>query len=80
MALEIVKAIQTQRRSSAISQLEAPALVASGCVMTARKRSFDLAANESAEWEQFLADLYRRGLTGDRLDMICVDWRLRQGT
>jgi putative transposase len=35
---------------------------------------FRLAGSESAaEWEQFLADLYRRGLTGERLDMICVD-------
>ena len=35
---------------------------------------FRLAASESAaEWEKFLADLYRRGLTGEDLDMICVD-------
>jgi hypothetical protein len=35
---------------------------------------FRLAASESAaEWEKFLADLYRRGLTGEGLDMICVD-------
>jgi len=25
------------------------------------------------EWERFLADLYKRGLTGEGLDMICVD-------
>ena len=35
---------------------------------------FRLAASKSAaEWENFLADLYRRGLTGEGLDMICVD-------
>ena len=32
------------------------------------------AASESAAgWERFLTDLYRRGLTGDGLEMICVD-------
>jgi transposase-like protein len=35
---------------------------------------FRLVAGESAtEWEKFLADLYRRGLAGEGLDMICVD-------
>jgi len=35
---------------------------------------FRLAASESAaEWEKFLTDLYRRGLTGEGLDMVCVD-------
>ena len=35
---------------------------------------FRLAASESAaEWEKFLTDLYRRGLTGEGLNMICVD-------
>ncbi len=35
---------------------------------------FRLAASESAvEWEAFLTDLYRRGLIGANLDMICVD-------
>jgi transposase-like protein len=35
---------------------------------------FRLAGSESAaEWGQFLADLYRRGFTGEGLDMICVD-------
>ncbi len=27
----------------------------------------------SAEWERFLTDLFRRGLTGQGLEMICVD-------
>ena len=35
---------------------------------------FRLAGSESAaEWERFLTDLYRRGLTGEGLEMICVD-------
>lgn len=35
---------------------------------------FRLAASESAaEWERFLGDLIRRGLSGDGLEMICVD-------
>ena len=35
---------------------------------------FRLAGSESAaEWEKFLTDLYRRGLIGEGLDMICVD-------
>lgn len=35
---------------------------------------FRLARSESAaEWRLFLDDLYRRGLTGQGLDMICID-------
>ena len=35
---------------------------------------FRLATAESAaQWETFLTDLYRRGLTGERLELICVD-------
>jgi len=35
---------------------------------------FRLAGSESAgEWERFLTDLDRRGLTGEGLEMICVD-------
>ncbi len=35
---------------------------------------YRLARGESAaEWEHFLAGLYKRGLTGEGLDMICVD-------
>ncbi len=35
---------------------------------------FRLATAESAaQWELFLTDLFRRGLSGDRLEMICVD-------
>ena len=35
---------------------------------------YRLARGESAaEWQRFIADLYKRGLTGEGLDMICVD-------
>jgi transposase-like protein len=35
---------------------------------------FRLASAESAaQWEQFLGDLMRRGLTGAQLEMLCVD-------
>ena len=51
-------------------------LVALGLRPDGKKEIIDfrLAASESAaEWERFLTDLYRRGLTGEGLDMICVD-------
>ena len=38
----------------------------------ARRRSSTFAW-PSAEWEQFLTDLFRRGLEGGRLEMVCVD-------
>ena len=51
-------------------------LVALGLRHDGKKEVIDyrLARGESAaEWERFLADLYKRGLTGESLDMICVD-------
>ena len=51
-------------------------LVALGLRHDGKKEVIDyrLARGESAaEWERFLADLYKRGLTGEGLDMICVD-------
>jgi len=51
-------------------------LVALGLRPDGKKEVIDfrLARSESAaEWEHFLNDLLRRGLTGDGLDMICVD-------
>ena len=51
-------------------------LVALGLRPDGKKEIIDfrLAGSESAaEWERFLTDLYRRGLTGEGLDMICVD-------
>jgi putative transposase len=56
--------------------LRRPVLVALGLLHDGKKEIIDfrLAASESAaEWEKFHTDLYRRGLTGEGLDMICVD-------
>src|SRR6201987_6045939 len=63
-------------RKTGAGALRRPVLVALGLRHDGKKEIIDfcLAASESAtEWEQFLADLYRRGLTGEGLDMICVD-------
>jgi transposase-like protein len=56
--------------------LRRPVLVVLGIRPDGKKEiiDFHLAASESAaEWERFLTDLYRRGLSGEGLDMICVD-------
>jgi hypothetical protein len=56
--------------------LRRPVLVALGLRHDGKKEVIDyrLARGESAaERERFLADLYKRGLTGEGLDMICVD-------
>jgi putative transposase len=53
-----------------------PVLVALGLRPDGKKEVIDfrLAQSESAaEWERFLGDLIRRGLTGEGLEMICVD-------
>jgi putative transposase len=63
-------------RKTGAGALHRPVLVALGLRHDGKKEIIDfrLAASESAaEWEKFLADLYRRGLTGEGLDMICVD-------
>jgi putative transposase len=63
-------------RKTGAGALKRPVLVALGIRADGRREVIDfrLAASESAaEWERFLTDLYRRGLTGKRLDMICVD-------
>jgi putative transposase len=63
-------------RKTGAGALRRPVLVALGLRHDGKKEVIDfrLAASESAtEWERFLADLYRRGLTGEGLDMICVD-------
>lgn len=63
-------------RKTGAGALRRPVLVALGLHHDGKKEIIDfrLAASESAaEWEKFLADLYRRGLTGEGLDMICVD-------
>jgi transposase-like protein len=63
-------------RKTGAGALRRPVLVALGLRPDGKKEIIDfrLAASESAaEWERFLNDLYRRGLTGEGLDMICVD-------
>ena len=63
-------------RKTGAGALRRPVLVALGLRPDGKKEVIDfrLAASESAaEWEKFLADLYRRGLIGEGLDMICVD-------
>jgi putative transposase len=63
-------------RKTGAGALRRPVLVALGLRHDGKKEIIDfrLAASESAaEWELFLTDLYRRGLTGEGLDMICVD-------
>jgi transposase-like protein len=63
-------------RKTGAGALRRPVLVALGLRPDGKKEIIDfrLAASESAaEWERFLSDLYRRGLTGKGLEMICVD-------
>ena len=63
-------------RKTGAGALRRPVLVTLGLRPDGKKEIIDfrLAGSESAtEWEQFLADLYRRGLTGEVLHMICVD-------
>ena len=63
-------------RKTGAGALKRPVLVALGLRPDGRKEIIDyrLAVAESAaQWELFLTDLYKRGLTGDRLEMICVD-------
>jgi transposase-like protein len=63
-------------RKTGAGALRRPVLVALGLRRDGKKEIIDfrLAESESAaEWERFLTDLYRRGLTGEGLDMICVD-------
>ena len=63
-------------RKTGAGAVRRPVLVALGLRPDGKKEvvDFRLAQSESAaEWERFLGDLIRRGLTGDSLEMICVD-------
>ncbi len=63
-------------RRTGAGAIRRPVLVALGLRPDGKKEVIDfrLAQGESAaEWERFLTDLFRRGLTGDTLEMICVD-------
>jgi putative transposase len=63
-------------RKTGAGAIRRPVLVALGIRPDGKKEIIDfrLAKSESAaEWEAFLGDLIRRGLTGDALETICVD-------
>lgn len=63
-------------RKTGAGALRRPVLVALGLRPDGKKEIIDyrLAVAESAaQWEHFLTDLYSRGLSGERLEMICVD-------
>ena len=63
-------------RKTGAGALRRPVLVALGLRPDGKKEIIDfrLAGSESAaEWERFLTDLFRRGLVGQGLEMICVD-------
>jgi len=63
-------------RKTGMGAIRRPVLVALGLRPDGRKEIIDyrLAKSESAaEWERFLTDLWRRGLEGKALEMICAD-------
>ena len=63
-------------RKTGAGALKRPVLVALGIRAAGGKEivDFHLARSESAvEWERFLTELYRRGLTGEGLETICAD-------
>ncbi len=63
-------------RRTGAGAIRRPVLVALGLRSDGKKEVIDfrLAQSESAaEWERFLGDLIRRGLSGDRLEMVCTD-------
>jgi putative transposase len=64
------------RRKTGAGALARPVLVALGLRPDGKKEVIDFrlaTAESAAQWEQFLGDLVRRGLTGERLEMLCVD-------
>ena len=63
-------------RKTGAGAIRRPVLVTLGLRPDGKKEVIDfrLAKSESeTEWERFLSDLQRRGLSGKRLEMICVD-------
>jgi putative transposase len=64
------------KRKTGAGALARPVLVALGLRPDGKKEviDFGLATAESAaQWEHFLGELVRRGLSGERLEMLCVD-------
>jgi len=64
------------RRKTGAGALRGPTLLILGLRPNGKKEIIDFrlgSAESAAQWEQFLGDLIRRGLTGQRLEMLCVD-------
>jgi putative transposase len=64
------------KRKTGAGALARPVLVALGLRPDGKKEVIDFrlaSAESAAQWEQFLGDLIRRGLTGERLEMLCMD-------
>ena len=64
------------KRKTGAGALARPVLVALGLRPDGKKEVIDFrlaTAESAAQWELFLGDLIRRGLTGERLEMLCVD-------
>jgi putative transposase len=64
------------KRKTGAGALARPVLVALGLRPDGKKEVIDFrlaSAESAAQWEQFLGDLIRRGLAGERLEMLCVD-------
>jgi putative transposase len=64
------------RRKTGAGALARPVLVALGLRPDGKKEVIDFrlaGAESTAQWEQFLGDLVRRGLVGEHLEMMCVD-------
>jgi putative transposase len=64
------------KRKTGAGALARPVLVALGLRPDGKREVIDFrlaSAESAAQWGQFLGDLIRRGLTGERLEMLCVD-------
>ena len=63
-------------RKTGAGALKRPVLVALGITLNGKKEIIDFTlapAESAAAWEAFLGDMIKRGLTGNGLEMICVD-------
>lgn len=64
------------KRKTGAGALARPVLVALGLRPDGKREVIDFrlaGAESAAQWEGFLGDLIRRGLTGEQLEMLCVD-------
>ena len=71
----VLDGVVLKRRTGA-GAIARPVLVALGLRPDGRKEVIDFRlamAESAAQWELFLGDLVRRGLSGERLEMLCVD-------